>query len=258
MSNRHVFPTSLIDVQPGNETGDYHITFCNLALNTTWQEMKDWFSASCDVDFIEVFPSNCSGWMRVKGRDNFERALEHLRNELFRDQVLHFDSRNETQAIKIRYKENSPRPKHARRKRSNRGNPGQKQPCGYPVPQNCHAQSPLPDEYAWLIQSEHVHAAEAAKRRAYEEYLAFASFVYNTRLHNTLSMQYPVSAFPYCQPEHYGGLSLDSYGNYCSPYLFGGSPAVYTTQVGYSGSVVSTGSSDMPDAPENWLGYGDW
>jgi hypothetical protein len=37
--------------------------------------MKDWVSASCPVDYIEVFSSSCSGWMRIKGKDNFEKAL---------------------------------------------------------------------------------------------------------------------------------------------------------------------------------------
>ncbi|TFB06438.1 hypothetical protein CCMA1212_001578 [Trichoderma ghanense] len=229
MSNRHIFPTSLKDVQPGDKTGEYHITFCNLPFNTTWQEMKDWISASCPVDYIEVFPTSCSGWLRVKGKDDFEKALAHLRNERFKDRFLLFDSRNETESIKIKFKETSPKPKHARRKRSPRGSRGQKGPGESLMPTDYRAHTP-PHDHAWS-QSDHVHAAEAAKRWAYEECLTLATLMYNSSLRSTWQMQYPVSAFPYYQPEYYNGMGMDYCGNPYSPYSFGGSPAVYPTQV---------------------------
>ncbi|PTB65269.1 hypothetical protein BBK36DRAFT_1142259 [Trichoderma citrinoviride] len=230
MPNRHMFPTSLKDVQPGNETGDYHITFCNLAFNTTWQEMKDWISASCSVDYIEVFPSSCSGWIRVKGKDNFEKALAHLRSERFKDRSLLFDSRNEIEAIKIKCKETSPKPKHARRKRSTRG---PKMLCEKsPAPEDRRAQSPPPYTHTWS-PTDHVHAAEVAERRAYEEYLAFASLMFSTTsLQGALQIQYPpVSAFPYYQAEYYNGMGMDYYGNPFSAYSFGASPDIHPAQL---------------------------
>ncbi|KAF4335398.1 hypothetical protein FBEOM_10759 [Fusarium beomiforme] len=62
------------DVGPGDETGIYYITICNLPFGTSWQELKDWTRPSCLVDHIEVFQSSTSGWVRVRGRENFERA----------------------------------------------------------------------------------------------------------------------------------------------------------------------------------------
>ncbi|KAH0499502.1 hypothetical protein TgHK011_006694 [Trichoderma gracile] len=258
MSSRQLFPTSLKDVPPGDETGDYHITFCNLAFNTTWQEMKDWVSASCPVDYIEVFPSSCSGWMRIKGKDNFDKALAHLRSKHFKDRFLLFDSRNETQAIKIKFKETSPKPKHVRRKRSSRGSRVPKVPCEAFAPQQRRVQMTSPYDHAWLSQqADHVHDAEAAKRRAYEEFLAFASLMYNTRLQSTLSIQYPVSVFPYYQAEYYHGVGMNYYEDYHSPCYFGGSPAVHPMQVG-SGFVLPTGFSDVPGLPESWSDHLEW
>ncbi|RFN51001.1 hypothetical protein FIE12Z_4737 [Fusarium flagelliforme] len=62
------------DVAPGNETGIYYITICNLPFGTSWQQLKDWTRTACVVDHIEVFQGSTSGWVRVKGRENFENA----------------------------------------------------------------------------------------------------------------------------------------------------------------------------------------
>ena len=84
------------DVGPGDQTGIYYITICNvrfspvapivlpslhhtsdhiqLPFGTSWQQLKDWARSACDVDHIEVFQNSTSGWVRVKGKDNFERA----------------------------------------------------------------------------------------------------------------------------------------------------------------------------------------
>ncbi|KAM0482836.1 hypothetical protein ACHAP7_003937 [Fusarium lateritium] len=62
------------DVGPGDETGIYYITICNLPFGTSWQQLKDWTRTACVVDHIEVFQSSTSGWVRVRGRENFERA----------------------------------------------------------------------------------------------------------------------------------------------------------------------------------------
>ncbi|KAF4452277.1 hypothetical protein F53441_4872 [Fusarium austroafricanum] len=62
------------DVGPGDETGIYYITICNLPFGTSWQELKDWTRPVCAVDHVEVFQNSTSGWVRVRGRENFERA----------------------------------------------------------------------------------------------------------------------------------------------------------------------------------------
>lgn len=90
-------------VLPGDQTGIYYITFSNVGSNsshviegeTNCQEqlpfdalvrsLKEWIrkEASCEVDYVEVFPKSTSGWVRLKGKDNFKKAwskratLEH-------------------------------------------------------------------------------------------------------------------------------------------------------------------------------------
>ncbi|KAL6851585.1 hypothetical protein J3F83DRAFT_639691 [Trichoderma novae-zelandiae] len=255
MPSRHIFPTWLKDVQPGDETGEYYVTVCNLAFNTAWQELKDWLSASCPVDFIEVFPTSCSGWMRLKGKDNFEKALAHLRSERFKDRSLLFDSRNESETIKIRFKEISPKPKHSRRKRSARGNRSQKVPCETATPQHRRAQSP-PCSNPWS-RTDYASVNEAAERWAYEEFLALASLMFSTSLQSTLRMQYPASAFAYYQAGSHGGMAMDYYGSPYSHYYAGGGPAMYPRQAG-PGSALTKHFDDIPDVAESALDYRGW
>ncbi|KAL9484534.1 hypothetical protein ACSS6W_003323 [Trichoderma asperelloides] len=75
MANRDMCPTTLIEVKPGDETGIYHIIFCNLPFKATWQELKDWLSESCAIDYVEIFPVSCSGWVCIHGKENFETVL---------------------------------------------------------------------------------------------------------------------------------------------------------------------------------------
>lgn len=37
--------------------------------------MKQWISAIVKVDRVEVFPDSTSGWIRVNGRANFDKAM---------------------------------------------------------------------------------------------------------------------------------------------------------------------------------------
>lgn len=45
-----------------------------LPFGTSWAALKDWIRSVCEVDHIEMFPQSTSAWVRVKGRDNFNRA----------------------------------------------------------------------------------------------------------------------------------------------------------------------------------------
>ncbi|RBA09256.1 hypothetical protein FPRO05_06393 [Fusarium proliferatum] len=91
------------DVGPGDETGIYYITICNLPFATSWQELKDWTRTACVVDHIEVFQSSTSGWVRVRGRENFERAWAALLNGgVFKGRSIIASDRNRKHSIKIK------------------------------------------------------------------------------------------------------------------------------------------------------------
>ncbi|RBR22398.1 uncharacterized protein FIESC28_04492 [Fusarium coffeatum] len=91
------------DVAPGNETGIYYITICNLPFGTSWQQLKDWTRTACVVDHIEVFQGSTSGWVRVKGRENFENAWAGLLNGgVFNGRLIVASDKNRSHSIKIR------------------------------------------------------------------------------------------------------------------------------------------------------------
>ncbi|KAF5676748.1 hypothetical protein FHETE_2021 [Fusarium heterosporum] len=90
------------DVGPGDETGIYYITICNLPFGTSWQQLKDWTRTACVVDHIEVFQSSTSGWVRVRGRENFERAWGLLNGGVFHGRSIIASDKNRFQSIKIR------------------------------------------------------------------------------------------------------------------------------------------------------------
>ncbi|KAH7490566.1 hypothetical protein IWW34DRAFT_790463 [Fusarium oxysporum f. sp. albedinis] len=90
------------DVGPGDETGIYYITICNLPFATSWQELKDWTRTACVVDHIEVFQSSTSGWVRVRGRENFERAWALLNGGVFKGRSIIASDRNREHSIKIK------------------------------------------------------------------------------------------------------------------------------------------------------------
>ncbi|KAF4986005.1 hypothetical protein FDECE_16170, partial [Fusarium decemcellulare] len=62
------------DVAPGDQTGIYYITICNLPFGTSWQQLKDWTRTACTVEHIAVFQNSTSGWVRVHGKENFDKA----------------------------------------------------------------------------------------------------------------------------------------------------------------------------------------
>ncbi|KND86246.1 hypothetical protein TOPH_09121 [Tolypocladium ophioglossoides CBS 100239] len=64
------------DVPPGNETGIYYIPIGGLPFSTVWQLLKDWLrKGGCNVDHIQIFQKSTSGWIRLVGKENFERTL---------------------------------------------------------------------------------------------------------------------------------------------------------------------------------------
>jgi hypothetical protein len=69
-----VVKTIQADVGPGNKTGIYYITVCNLPFGTSWQGLKDFIRDVCKVDHVQVFDTSTSGWVRLCGRHNFEKA----------------------------------------------------------------------------------------------------------------------------------------------------------------------------------------
>ncbi|KAJ4326805.1 hypothetical protein N0V84_002824 [Fusarium piperis] len=82
--------TIRMDVLPGDWTGSYYITMCNLPFLLTWYNFNDWLraEADCEVSHTEIFQSSTSGWVCLKGKDNFEKAWT--------------DDKNRTQTISIR------------------------------------------------------------------------------------------------------------------------------------------------------------
>ncbi|KAL6924893.1 hypothetical protein FSHL1_002141 [Fusarium sambucinum] len=90
------------DVGPGNETGVYYITICNLPFGTKWRKLKDWIRRACVVDHIEVFQSSTSGWVRVNGFENFEKAWGLLNGGIFNGRSIIASDRNYNHSIKIR------------------------------------------------------------------------------------------------------------------------------------------------------------
>ncbi|KAF9773921.1 hypothetical protein IL306_008177 [Fusarium sp. DS 682] len=90
------------DVGPGDETGIYYITICNLPFGTSWQELKDWTRPACLVDHIQVFQSSTSGWVRVRGRENFERAWSVFNGGVFKGRSIIASDKNRNHSIKIK------------------------------------------------------------------------------------------------------------------------------------------------------------
>ncbi|PHH69349.1 hypothetical protein CDD80_6798 [Ophiocordyceps camponoti-rufipedis] len=94
--------TIMRDVPPGDETGIYYLPISGLPFGTIWQLLKDWLRhAGCDVDHIEVFQKSTSGWVRLIGKHNFERALRHLRTIPYNNRLLICHDRNRSESVKI-------------------------------------------------------------------------------------------------------------------------------------------------------------
>ncbi|OAA43142.1 Nucleotide-binding, alpha-beta plait [Metarhizium rileyi] len=95
----------MADVEPGEKTGVYYMPICNdnqLPFGTSWQDFKDWLRADCDVDHVELFQSSTSGWIRLRGEDNFNKAWSRMKKEYFRNRAIIASDRNRTECIKIK------------------------------------------------------------------------------------------------------------------------------------------------------------
>ncbi|KAL7927772.1 hypothetical protein ACQKWADRAFT_12884 [Trichoderma austrokoningii] len=114
MEHQDDCPTTQIEVQPGDETGIYHITFCNLPFNATWQDVKDWLGGIVGLDeiFVEVFPLSCSGWVSVEGEANFEAVSAYMKTVRLQGRPLIFDDRNKSEPVIIRVELTGQLPKH--------------------------------------------------------------------------------------------------------------------------------------------------
>ncbi|KAK4137147.1 hypothetical protein BT67DRAFT_96405 [Trichocladium antarcticum] len=90
-----------VKVEPGTETGLYYIPVGNLAHSTTWKDLKAFAAQACDVDHAEVY-SPTSGWVRVRGLANFEKAFKHLDGNILEYRALQADGRNKTQSTLVK------------------------------------------------------------------------------------------------------------------------------------------------------------
>ncbi|KAL2024635.1 hypothetical protein VTK56DRAFT_6836 [Thermocarpiscus australiensis] len=90
-----------VTVGPGSETGLYYILVANLSHSTTWKDLKAFASQACEVDHAEVYPPT-SGFVRVRGLANFEKAFKHLNGNTLGYRSLQADSRNKTQSTVVK------------------------------------------------------------------------------------------------------------------------------------------------------------
>ncbi|KAG6006914.1 hypothetical protein E4U43_000385 [Claviceps pusilla] len=92
----------MTDVEPGEKTGIYYMPICNLPFGTSWQDFKDWLRVDCDVDHVELFQSSTSGWIRLRGEKNFNKAWTRLKKEYFRNRAIIASDKNRTESIKVK------------------------------------------------------------------------------------------------------------------------------------------------------------
>ncbi|KAI0840437.1 hypothetical protein F5Y06DRAFT_240415 [Hypoxylon sp. FL0890] len=89
-------------VSPGNQTNLYYILVSNLPWQTSWQQLKDHVRTVSVVERVEVFNESTSGWVSVKGRQNYDAALRLLNGGIFNGRALLADGKNATESIMIR------------------------------------------------------------------------------------------------------------------------------------------------------------
>ncbi|KAI0380905.1 hypothetical protein F5Y04DRAFT_281250 [Hypomontagnella monticulosa] len=89
-------------VPPGNQTNVYYILVSNLPWQTSWQQLKDHVRTVSAVERVEVFNESTSGWVSVRGRENYDAALRLLNGGVFNGRALLADGKNATEPIMIR------------------------------------------------------------------------------------------------------------------------------------------------------------
>ncbi|KAJ3468981.1 hypothetical protein MRS44_003046 [Fusarium solani] len=78
-----------------------------LPFNVLFRRLKSWIrkGASCEVDHVEIFFNSTSGWVRLQGKDNFEKAWKLLSSgRAFDGRSIIADDKNRTQTITIKKK----------------------------------------------------------------------------------------------------------------------------------------------------------
>ncbi|KAI0010155.1 hypothetical protein F4779DRAFT_616885 [Xylariaceae sp. FL0662B] len=89
-------------VPPGSQTNLYHIIVSNLPWQTSWQQLKDHVRTVCNVERVEVFNDSTSGWVAVRGRDNYDAAFRLLNGGVFNGRALIADGKNATEPKMIK------------------------------------------------------------------------------------------------------------------------------------------------------------
>ncbi|KAK6950353.1 hypothetical protein Daesc_008679 [Daldinia eschscholtzii] len=89
-------------VSPGSQTNVYYILVSNLPWQTSWQQLKDHVRTVSAVERVEVFNESTSGWVSVRGRENYDAALRLLNGGVFNGRALLADGKNATESIMIR------------------------------------------------------------------------------------------------------------------------------------------------------------
>ncbi|KAL6908388.1 hypothetical protein GGI43DRAFT_429415 [Trichoderma evansii] len=195
MANRDTCSSTLIEVKPGDETGIYHILFCNLPFKATWQELKDWLSESCTVDFVETFPVSCSGWVCIQGKENFETLLAYMKTEHFKGRPLIFDDKNKSESIRIRVRIAGPKPKYpSKYSHLIERNQDRRTPLRYSNPQM--RQYGSYSNRSAKVRNEAMYASSTAEMMEFTDLLSVLACM--TALYKPLPMPYypPTLAFP--------------------------------------------------------------
>ncbi|KXJ94238.1 hypothetical protein Micbo1qcDRAFT_159302 [Microdochium bolleyi] len=89
-------------IPPGSQTNLYYILLSNLPWQTSWQQLKDHVRVVCPVERVEVFNESTTGWVSVRGRDNFDAAFELLNGGIFNGRPLFADGKNATDPVMIK------------------------------------------------------------------------------------------------------------------------------------------------------------
>lgn len=90
-------------VEDGELTGIYYIPISGLPHTTTWQQLKDHVRRGCGVeaDKIEVY-APLGGCVRIREKDNFDKAFNFLNGSLLNNRALFADGRNKGGRVMVK------------------------------------------------------------------------------------------------------------------------------------------------------------
>ncbi|KAK5990287.1 hypothetical protein PT974_08554 [Cladobotryum mycophilum] len=217
------------DVAPGDKTGIYYITICNLPFGSSWQELKDWLRQACTVDHIELFQTSTSGWVRLRGKDNFEKAWKHINSVDFKGRSIIASDKNRTESIKI--KELVESSSHSKNERSS------------PAPRLPYYQASSPTHYEPQLASTQYSAASYGQAISHSRSMADP--------YATAALVDPWTTYPSGSPQGMGYMDAGVIPTARSPYegpqyttpFRTGHPAASYRDV-YSNAVELTSSND--------------